>query len=315
MKSKFSQNHIYISTYHFIRNSRDRFYKNINFLDYSKFKIQINYFKRMFNLINFEDTIDILNSKRKYKKPFMLLTFDDGYRDHYKYVFPFLKKEKIQGLFYPFANIKRKAFITDTNKIHFILAKLRNTDILENEIVRFLKKRTNYDLTKFELLKQKTYENRRYDNEKVSYVKAILQYYLPQKIRKNLNDYLFQKYVSKEKEFFSKKLYMNLDEIKEMKSFGMHFGSHGTSHNFLGLMSKKKQKEELNQSLNFLKKLFPLENNFSICYPYGSYNKDTIKISKELNFRIGFTNKFGSINLKKKVSFLTLPRFDTNDFK
>ena len=34
--------------------------------------------------------------------------------------------------------------------------------------------------------------------------KAILQYYLPQKIRENLNDYLFQKYVSKEKEFFSK---------------------------------------------------------------------------------------------------------------
>ena len=119
------------------------------------------------------------------------------------------------------------------------------------------------------------------DDNKVSYVKAILQYYLPQKIRKNLNDYLFQKYVSKEKEFFSKKLYMNLDEIKEMKSFGMHFGSHGTSHNFLGLMSKKKQKEELNQSLNFLKKLFPLENNFSICYPYGSYNKDTIQIAQK----------------------------------
>ena len=70
MKSKFSQNHIYISTYHFIRNSRDRFYKNINFLDYSKFKIQINYFKRMFNLINFEDTSEILNSKRNDKKPF-----------------------------------------------------------------------------------------------------------------------------------------------------------------------------------------------------------------------------------------------------
>ena len=107
---------------------------------------------------------------------------------------------------------------------------------------------------------------------------------------------------------------MNLDEIKEMKSFGMHFGSHGTSHNFLGLMSKKKQKEELNQSLIFLKKLFPLEKNFSICYPYGSYNKDTIKISKKLNFKIGFTNKFGSINLKKKISTLALPRFDTNDF-
>ena len=54
------------------------------------------------------------------------------------------------------------------------------------KLLEFLKKRTNYDLTKFELLKQKTYENRRYDNKKVSYIKAILQYYLPQKIRKKI---------------------------------------------------------------------------------------------------------------------------------
>ena len=108
MKNKFLQNHIYISTYHFIRNSRDKFYKNINFLDYSKFKIQINYFKRMFNLINFEDTIEILNSKKKYKKPFMLLTFYDGYSDHYKYVFPFLKKKKFKDCFIHLLILKEK---------------------------------------------------------------------------------------------------------------------------------------------------------------------------------------------------------------
>ena len=99
-------------------------------MDYSKFKIQINYFKRIFNLIILE-TIDILN-KKKYKKPFMLLTFDDDFVI-IKNVFPFLKKKNSRVVL-SICYIKRKAFITDTNKIHFILAKLRNTNILENEI-------------------------------------------------------------------------------------------------------------------------------------------------------------------------------------
>ena len=45
----------------------------------------------------------------------LALTFDDGYKDHYKYVFPTLVKEKIRGFFYPPVNIF-KGDVLNVNK-------------------------------------------------------------------------------------------------------------------------------------------------------------------------------------------------------
>ena len=52
-----------------------------------------------------------------------------------------------------------------------------------------------------------------------------------------------------------------------------------------------------------------------ICYPYGSYNDNTLRILNEINADIGFTTKVGASKIDKKtcdVNFL-LERWDTND--
>ncbi len=315
MNYQYKKNYIYISTYHFIRKKNDNFYKNINYLEFNKFKNQINNFEKIFNIIGFDDALNVLRSNKKYKKPFLILTFDDGYMDHYEYVFPFLLKKKLKGLFYPFANSLKKGFITDTNKIHFTLAKNNKIEIIEDEIFDYLKNSTNYNLKKINVARKMIYKNRRYDNHKVSFVKRLLQYYLPAEIRYKINDYLFQKYVTKDKLEFYEKLYLKKKHLKEMKNYNMHFGSHGTSHNYLGFMNTQEQNLEIKNSLIFLKNLFPKEKNFSICYPYGSFNQETIKIAKKYDFKLGLSNSYGSINLLKKNNLFTLPRYDTNDFK
>lgn len=315
MNYQYKKNYIYISTYHFIRKKNDNFYKNINYLEFNKFKNQINNFEKIFNIIGFDDALNVLRSNKKYKKPFLILTFDDGYMDHYEYVFPFLLKKKLKGLFYPFANSLKKGFITDTNKIHFTLAKNNKIEIIEDEIFDYLKNSTNYNLKKINVARKMIYKNRRYDNHKVSFVKRLLQYYLPAEIRYKINDYLFQKHVTKDKLEFYEKLYLKKKHLKEMKNYNMHFGSHGTSHNYLGFMNTQEQNLEIKNSLIFLKNLFPKEKNFSICYPYGSFNQETIKIVKKYDFKLGLSNSYGSINLLKKNNLFTLPRYDTNDFK
>ncbi len=315
MNHLYKKNFIYISTYHFIRKKKDKIYKNINYLDFDKFKRQINSFEKIFNIIGFDDALDVLNSKKKYNKPFVMLTFDDGYMDHYDYVLPLLVKKKIKGLFYPFANSLKKGFITDTNKIHFILAKNKKIEKIESEIIDYLKANTNYNLKKINIAKKIRYKNRRYDDHKVSFIKRLLQFYLPEKIRYVINDYLFCKYVTKDKLEFNELLYLKKKHLQEMKNNEMHFGSHGASHNYLGFMNNKNQNIEIKNSLIFLKKLFPEEKNFSICYPYGSFNEETIKIVKKYDFKLGLSNSFGSINLLKKNNRYALPRYDTNDFK
>ena len=49
-----------------------------------------------------------------------------------------------------------------------------------------------------------------------------------------------------------------------------------------------------------------------MCYPFGSYNKNTIKILKEFNFKLALTTKRKIANFAKENKF-ELPRLDTND--
>ena len=50
-----------------------------------------------------------------------------------------------------------------------------------------------------------------------------------------------------------------------------------------------------------------------MCYPYGAYSNDTLRILKDRNCAVGLTTKVGVAEISLD-SALELPRFDTNDF-
>ena len=55
--------------------------------------------------------------------------------------------------------------------------------------------------------------------------------------------------------------------------------------------------------------------NFSVCYPWGSYNNDTKKLMENLNLSFGLTSNTGNFNLSSKINKFFLPRFDANVFE
>ena len=57
----------------------------------SSFKKQLEYLSKKYTFISYDDLLNLVNKKTKFKNP-CLLTFDDGYKDHIKYVLPLLKK-------------------------------------------------------------------------------------------------------------------------------------------------------------------------------------------------------------------------------
>ena len=96
---KIQQKKIYIITYHYVRDVKKSIYPNLKALENKKFIKQINFFTKNFNLLNYDDFNEILLSKKIPRKPSILLTFDDGYIDHYENVFPILQKKKLQVYF------------------------------------------------------------------------------------------------------------------------------------------------------------------------------------------------------------------------
>ena len=81
--------------YHYVREIKKSKYPNLKGLEFDEFKNQILYFKKNFNILNNEQFCEIINTKVVPKKKSVLLSFDDGYQDHFNYVFPYLKKKKI----------------------------------------------------------------------------------------------------------------------------------------------------------------------------------------------------------------------------
>ena len=76
--------------YHYVRGIRDSRYPGIRGLENDLFVEQIRYLMKNYNIIKMEDVIESLGSKRKLPDKAVLLTFDDGYLDHYINVYPIL---------------------------------------------------------------------------------------------------------------------------------------------------------------------------------------------------------------------------------
>ena len=87
--------------YHYVRDLKHSRYPNIKGLDIALFKEQIAYLRKHYHFVTVEEVIDAFSSKMHLPEHSILLTFDDAYSDHFTHVFPILKKENIQGGFYP----------------------------------------------------------------------------------------------------------------------------------------------------------------------------------------------------------------------
>ena len=81
-----------IITYHYVRDFKNTKYPNIKGLDVKKFEFQIKYLISNYNILNPKEIYEIIERKNFFKKNDCWLTFDDGYIDHYDYVFPILEK-------------------------------------------------------------------------------------------------------------------------------------------------------------------------------------------------------------------------------
>jgi len=299
--------------YHYVRPIKNSKYKNIKGLEIKDFIEQLDFLKKNYNIISPADIKGFLKDKKQIPYKSCLLTFDDGYKDHYKYVMPELIKRNISGCFFPSAENIINNKVTETNKIHFILNKKKNSDTILKDINIFLKKND------FQTPDKKIYMNfekkffKRHDNKKIKYIKYLLQSWIPGTLRSKCCTFLFSKYLQVNEKKFSKDLYLSINEIKEMISNGMTIGGHGYRHIRLGELNFKGQLLEIDRMIAFLKK-FKIKKDWIMCYPYGSFNDETISILKKKNCLFGFSADPGKSLLNKK-NVLTMKRFDTNDFK
>lgn len=307
------KNQVTIIMYHYVRDLKNSRYLEIKGLDARLFREQLKYILKYYTVIRMQELSEAIKNKKKLPDNSLLLTFDDGYKDHFEFVFPILDELGIQGSFFPPAKAILEDQVLDVNKIHFILASVKDkAGIISNIYAMLGRFRKEYTLASNAHYYRKLALSGRFDTKEVIFIKRILQRELPEKLRKIIVNYLFDKYVSKDEKAFSRELYMSIDQMKCMLRKGMYIGSHGYDHYWLNTLSKEKQRREIKLSLKFLKRLGADTKDWVISYPYGAYDESLLALLKKYGCSVGLTTQVNIADLNKQQP-LVLPRLDTND--
>lgn len=307
-----------IVMYHYVRDLRNSRYPEIKGLQTELFIEQLHFLKKHYNLVKMEDVIDALYDNHVDELPShpVLLTFDDAYQDHFQTVFPILMHEHVQGCFYAPVKALTQHEVLDVNKIHFILASTDSKSFsnLLNEIKLLLEKnREKWNLQSFDEYYERLAVANRFDNKDVIFVKRLLQVALPEELRKEITSELFQRIVGMDENAFSRELYMSDTQIRCMVQCGMHVGSHGYDHYWLNSLKKDKQEEEIDKSIEYLKSVGVNMDYWTMCYPYGAHNDNTLQILKEKKCKMALTTEVAVAELTDRDMIYRMPRLDTND--
>ena len=292
--------------YHYVRPDNKE-YPHFNHLNIDLFKAQLDYFQKKHGFTSQEDYKKSIKTGENIDG--VVLTFDDGFKDHFTYVMPELKKRGLWGIFYIPTGVYAQQKLLGVHRVHYLKGKYGASTILnelKNTIKDFMLDESLIKEFDKEIYLQSSYES----DEKQ--LRRLLNYYIKYEYRDKLLDSLMEKLFDEKK--LHAETYLSQKEILSLSNNGNMIGSHTLSHKVLSRLNYDEQFKEIKNSFDFLDTIIKQDYK-SFCYPYGyksSYNADTLKILEKLkvNDACIFDNKIQDKEIKK----YEISRIDCNQF-
>lgn len=303
-----------IVMYHYVRDLKHSAYPRIKGRTVDEFRNQLRHVLQAYVPVSVEQVADCFRRGRPLPERAALLTFDDGYSDHYENVFPLLAEVGVQGAFFPPVQPIRDNKLLDVNRVHFLLA-VADAASLAREIDGAVREaRDAWNLLSVEEYHAEWAKPNRFDDGETIYVKRMLQTVLPEEMRNGLAHDLFTRFVAHDEAAFARQLYLSVDQLAEMRRSGMHIGSHGSAHYWLNRVDGAAQARDIDESLDFLRLIgCPIDELWTFCYPYGGWNEELVKLLEARNCALAFTTETAVAQPGRRHHRLLLPRLDTND--
>ena len=268
-----------IVCYHYIRD-------NTNFKAFSttQFREQIEAIQKKYKIVSLNDFLT-----QRFNVDTCTLTFDDGIKDGYTNALPILKEFGIEATFFIPTSILITHLLLGAQKRHLLLSELGTEKFVEEFNSRVDDK----------IVDKGRMDEYFYDDGLTAALKNRLD-----TGGEEVMEEIFKKHFNEEEEF--NKMYLNAEDIRSMKAWGQKFGSHSHNHVWLGRLSGEEVRKELETSMETVKDFFP-EQLPVVSYPFGSYNKNVMKIAKKVGFKAGMSiNK----HLNNGSNPMVLGRFD-----
>ena len=258
--------------YHYIRNFSNK-YKNhngIRFIHINNFRNQLNFFKQKFYLPTIEEFFLFKKGIINLPNDSIILSFDDGLTDHYKYVFSELIERKMWGIFFvpsrPYIHNKH----IGTFALHHLLGKVDTRNLINN--IKLIIKNSDLKFEKNLNDLNKKIINLTNEESRTLFLKKLINskdYFKNEELKDILIDQLIQEYIP---ELNLYDVYLKPKEIYEMENSGMIIGAHSITHNYMSDLNETEQFKEIEDSFEILNSMTGKLKYRLFGYPYGKLN-------------------------------------------
>jgi peptidoglycan/xylan/chitin deacetylase (PgdA/CDA1 family) len=293
--------------YHYVRETAATAFPAIRALPPAMFERQLDWLQASYEVVTLEAFEAALEGGPALPSNAALLTFDDGFVDHYDTVLPALAARGLSGVFFLAYDASGPSpRVLGVHKTHFLLARL-GSDAFGDAVLgecRAAAQAPRGGAGVFGL--------DRWEHADERAIKDLLNYELPIAEAERVLDVLFARHIGSQDEF-ARALYLQAPMIAEMRRAGMAFGYHTRSHKMLSRLTAGGQDQELRDGVAWIRTL-TAQPRVSFCYPWGgpgTYTADSLDILA----RTGYSVAFNTVRRRIAGSDhrYELPRVDTRD--
>ncbi len=262
--------------------------------DAETFEEQVHYLSKNFDLIGADDLADVFNQK---SGQYVMITFDDGYRDNYEAAFPILKSHNAPALFFITTGYLDNQQVPWWDDVAWMIRSATSTEFPDNQ---WLKQPLQWG-----------------EQTRETIIHRLLKCYKqlsPTEVEPYLNFIAEETNSGRCSKQQGESLWMTWDMIREMRTAGMSFGGHTVNHPVLSTLNQSEQNNEIaGCKLRLEEELQETIEAFS--YPVGgtsAFNEITQQCLKENGYRWAFSYYGGYCNFRDENLF-DLPRIAVED--
>jgi peptidoglycan/xylan/chitin deacetylase (PgdA/CDA1 family) len=260
------------------------------------FRKDIEWFSRRGELV---DIKTILDTSMPDDRPLFSITFDDGWIDNYTYAYPLLKQNNVPATIFLVTNA------VETGEIFWVEDFLYKIATLDSTVENPAKEVLDEQLRKASIPRDKGVTGA----SQLAELLAENLKTLPEPEREDVIGKVYTRLGLSTAPL--KGHILNWDQVREMDSSGITFGSHTHNHVILQYANDNLAKDELENSRRILtERLGKVPEYF--CYPNARYRTDNADILRSTGYRYAF--RMHNLPLKKDYNEYFIPRYLLNEY-
>jgi len=294
--------------YHYVRDAAATPFPDIRALPPQVFEQQLDWLQREYTPVGLDVLEAAVDGTAMLPPRAALLTFDDGFADHYDVVLPILRRRGLTGVFFlAHAACAASPRVLDVHKTHFLLARLGSAAFAE--AVR----RECEAVPGGAGSRASVFGRDEWEQADERSIKHLLNYELRFEESARILDALFDRHLGPQ-ETFARRLYLQPPVVREMADAGMVFGYHTRSHRMLSRLAPDEQNLELRDGVGWIRDLTG-QRRVSFCYPWGgagTYTGETRRLLGAHGYSVAFNTTRRPMIVGQDDRF-DLPRLDTRD--